>query len=55
MMETDLHNSPRRFEKEKENIATFKNGKMAVASLEAMITHGISVSRVSTLAWNVKS
>lgn len=38
MMETDLHNSPRRFEKEKENISVFKNGKMAVASLEAMVT-----------------
>jgi integrase len=55
MMEADLHNSPQRFEKEKENISTFKNGKMAVAALEAMVTHGISVSRVSTLAWNVKT
>ncbi len=55
MMEIDLHNSPRRFEKEKENISVFKNGKMAVAALEAMVTHGISVSRVSTLAWNVKT
>lgn len=55
MMEIDLHNSSRRFEKEKENISAFKNGKIAVASLEAMVTHGISVSRVSTLAWNVKT
>ncbi|MGI0087834.1 MAG: tyrosine-type recombinase/integrase [Nitrosotalea sp.] len=54
-MQTDLHNSPRRFEKEKENISIFKNGKMGIAFLEAMVTYGISVSRVSTLAWNVKT
>ncbi len=54
-METDLHNSQRRFEREKENISVFKNGKMAVAFLEAMVTNGISVSRVATLAWNVKT
>ncbi|MDE1763838.1 MAG: hypothetical protein KGH88_06305 [Thaumarchaeota archaeon] len=55
MMETDLHNSPRRFEKEKANISAFKNGKVAIACLEAMVTNGISLSRVSTLAWNVKT
>jgi site-specific recombinase XerD len=54
-METDLHNSPRRLAKEKENISIYKNGKMAVAFLEAMITYGISISRVSSLAWNVKT
>lgn len=54
-MEADLHNSQRRLEKEKENISVFKNGKMAVTFLEAMVTGGISVSRVSTLAWNVKT
>jgi hypothetical protein len=32
MMETDLHNSPRRFEKEKENISVFKNDGIAVPS-----------------------
>jgi hypothetical protein len=41
MMETDLHNSPRRFEKEKANISVFKNGKVAIAFLEAMVTNGI--------------
>lgn len=55
MMETDLHNSPRRFEKEKENISVFKNGKMAIACLEAMVTNGISLSRVTNLSWNVKT
>jgi len=55
MMETDLHNSPRRLETEKKNISIYKNGKMAVAFLETMVTNGISVSRVSTLAWNVRT
>jgi hypothetical protein len=55
MMETDLHNSPRRFEKEKANISVFKNGKVAIACLEAMVTNGISLSRATNLAWNIKT
>jgi site-specific recombinase XerD len=55
MMETDLHNSPRRFEREKANISVFKNGKVAIACLEAMVTNGISLSRATNLAWNIKT
>jgi len=54
-MEAGLHNSHGRFEREKENLGKFKNGKIAIACLEAMITCGISISRVSTLAWNVRT
>lgn len=55
METTDIHNCHRRFEREKENLAQFKNGEMAIGFLEAMITYGISVARVSTLAWNVRT
>jgi site-specific recombinase XerD len=55
MMETDLHNSPRRFEREKENISVFNNGSVAIACLEAMVTNGLSLSRATNLAWNIKT
>lgn len=54
METTDIHNCHRRFEREKENLAQFNNGKIAMVFLRQW-SHGISVPRVSTLAWNVRT